>query len=130
MAVAEQFRRDEIEFGGIERASGSDQPLVAVVIRHVMRRQQHCVVARRVQMAVRPVHDDGLRQYDTAFRAKVVDDELVMLGPIHSLRARGRRGERETERGRRSQCRGSPINNPLRNHHVSHPPSRLTKIWR
>ena len=62
VAVAEQLRRDEIELRGVERAPRADQPLVAVVRRHVVRRQQHGVVVRRVQVAVRAVDDDRLRE--------------------------------------------------------------------
>ena len=73
VAVAEQLRRDEEQRRGVERAAGPDQPLVAVVLRHVVRRQQHGVVARGVEMAVRAVDDARLRQRDAAFRVKVVD---------------------------------------------------------
>jgi hypothetical protein len=62
MAVAEQLGRHQEEFGGVERAIGADQPVVAVMIRHVVRRQQDGVVARRVEAAVGAVNNPRLRE--------------------------------------------------------------------
>ena len=97
VSVAEQLRRDEKERRGVERASWADQPLVAVVRRHVVRRQQHGVVARRVQVAIRPVDDDRLGQHDAALRPKILDRVFVMLGAVDALRARGWSDHRQRE---------------------------------
>ena len=94
-AVAEQFGRDEEQRRRIERAVRADQPLVAVVVRHVVRRQQHHVVARGVEVAVRAVDDPRLRQRDAALGVEVVDDELVMLGGV---RRGGRRLDEKHQR--------------------------------
>ncbi len=87
MPVAEQLRRYEEQLRRIEREAGADQPLVAVVVGHVVRRQQNGVVARGVQAAVRAVDDDRLGQGDARLRVEVVDHELVMLGVVDALRA-------------------------------------------
>ena len=98
VAVAEKLRRDEKQLPGIERAVRPDQPLVAVMGRHVMRRQQHGIVARGVELSVRAVDDPRLRQRHAALGLEVVDDELVMLGGVRrrlgSLRRRARRRQK------------------------------------
>ena len=108
-AVAEQFGGDEKQPGRVQRPVGSDQPLVAVMVRHVVRRQQHDVVARGVQAAVRAVDDPRLGQRDAALGTEVLDHELVMVGgvrrngrhrPLGVLRlcvARGGEHQREEE---------------------------------
>ena len=68
MAVAEQFGSDEEQFGGIERELFADQPLVAVVVGHVVRGQEDDVVLRGVELAIGAVDDFGLRKGDAGLR--------------------------------------------------------------
>ena len=82
VAVAEKLGGDQEQRRKVERATGADQPLVAMVVRHVVRRQQDRVVARRVEPAVGAVDDPRLRQRDAALGAEVVDRELVMFGGV------------------------------------------------
>jgi len=70
----------------VERAIRSDQPFVAVMVRHVMRRQQHDVVARGVQRAVGAVDDLGSRQRHAALGAEIIYKEFVMLGRVRRCR--------------------------------------------
>ena len=81
----EAMCRDEEQFRRVECAFGSDQPLVPVMVRHVVRRQEHRVVAGGVEPPVRAVDDPRLRQRGAAFGAEVVDDELAMLGGVRGL---------------------------------------------
>src|SRR6185437_8430277 len=97
--VAEQLGSDEKELRGVERKAWPDQPLVAVVVGHVVRWKQHCVVARRVQAAVRAIDDDRFREHHTGLGAEVLDRELMMLGAVDALGADARESD-----DRRSEC--------------------------
>jgi hypothetical protein len=77
------------------------------MIRHVMRREQHRVVARGAEVTVGSIHDARLWKRDAAFGMKGGDDELVMLGEVRArgagvLRAGGRGQEQRRDENHRS----------------------------
>src|ERR1700689_1405923 len=80
MAAAEHFGSDKEELVGIKREFFADEPFVAVVVGHVMRRHQDDVIFGGVEVAVGAVDDAGLRERDTGFGFEVGDDEFVTLG--------------------------------------------------
>src|SRR3954454_8850026 len=66
------------------------------MVGHVVGREQHGVIARGVQRAVRAVDDPRFGQHGAAFTPEVVDHELVMRGRVRcGLRLSGGRRERE-----------------------------------
>src|SRR4051812_6101142 len=105
LTVPEQFRRNQEQLRRIERTRltrlrrrtlAGDQPVVAVMVRHIVRRQQDGIIASRVQRSVRAIDDARLRQHRAGLGAEVVDDELVMRGGVRRrLRLSSRRRERE-----------------------------------
>ena len=86
-----------------ERESRSDQPLVAVVIGHVVRWEQDDVVPRGVEMAIGAIDHRRLREDHSALRPEVAQDKLMMLGAVDTSGGALRRGGRAQERGERSQ---------------------------
>ena len=76
-AVAEQFAGDQEHLARVERLARTDQPTVAVHVRHVVRRQQDGVIPRGVQLAVGAVHDVRLGQHRAALRLEVLDQEFM-----------------------------------------------------
>ena len=80
LAVAEQFGGDAQKLRGIERAIRAYEPFIAVEVRHVMRRQEHGVVARGVQMTVGSIDDTHLRHRHAALGVEIGDRELMAFG--------------------------------------------------
>src|SRR5580698_11514772 len=80
MAAAEHFRCDEEEFVGIESEFFADEPFIAVIVSHVMRRHEDDVIFGGVEVAVGAVDDAGLRERDARFGFEIGDDEFVTLG--------------------------------------------------
>lgn len=79
-AVAEHLGRDQEQPARVERAAGADQPVVAVQVGHVVRGQQHGVVAGRVQGAEGRVHDPGIGQRHAGLGGEGGQRELLAQG--------------------------------------------------
>jgi len=79
MPVAEHFCRDNKILRRIKRLIWTDQPLIAMKIRHVVRRYKHGVVPGGIQMAVGSVNDVCLQQRHAAFGFEVGNYEFVRL---------------------------------------------------
>ena len=86
LAITEQFGRHEEILRRVERLVRPDQPLVAMRVGHVMRRQKDNIVVCGVEPAVGRVHDTRLGQHNPAFEFEVVDDEGVSLAIDRSAR--------------------------------------------
>ena len=108
MRVPEQLRGDEKNPGRVERLAGADQPLVTVMVRHVVRREQDRVVACGVQAAVGAVNDSRLGEDDAALGLERVDDELVVRGTVRrrcALRGGQRHGGAEQQENEERRAR-------------------------
>src|SRR5579862_2091745 len=80
VTAAKHFSGDEEEFLGIEREFFADEPFVAVIVGHVVRRHEDDVVFGGVEMAVGAVDDFGLRESDAGFGFEIGDDKFVAFG--------------------------------------------------
>ncbi len=79
VSVAKQFRSHQKKLRGIEGVARPAQPLIAMEVCHVVRRQEHRVVAGRVQVTEGPIFDANLWKGHPALGLEVRDDEFVAL---------------------------------------------------
>ena len=99
-AVAKQLGRDQKQLGRIEAFAGADEPLVAVVPGHVVRGQQHGIVALGIEVAVGAVAHPRLGQHGAALRFEIGERKKVVryaVGRRLGLGAGGEASEQEKE---------------------------------
>ena len=82
MPVAEQFSRDEEQAGSVERMILSDEPLIAVEVRQIVRRQKDHVVLAGVEVAIGSIRHVRPRQGDTTLGPEVRNHELVTFSGL------------------------------------------------
>src|SRR3954470_19949624 len=106
--VAKQLGRDEKELEGVKRPAGSDEPLIAMKVRHIVRGEQHGVVTGSIQMAIGSVNDTHQRQRDAAFGTEVRNRKLMLIGAVgfgSGLASRGSlRGQEGGKQEQKRKC--------------------------
>src|SRR5256885_2461466 len=107
---SEEFGGDEEVPCGIERQPWPDQPVVTVVIGHVVRGKENRVVTGGIEMAVRAISDLHLWECDAALEGELGERE----GAVHGLVGgpgllpgcgRDERGEKCRQQGRSATVR-------------------------
>src|SRR2546423_9238028 len=86
MPIAKHFRGDKQKLRCIKRVAWPDQPFVAVIVGHVVRRQKDDVVMGSVEMPIGSVHDPRRRQHRSTLCVEVRDDKFVAFTSFWPLR--------------------------------------------
>ena len=101
MPVAKQLGGDQEKLRSVERVIRTNEPLVAVEVSHIMRRQQNHVVLSCVQMPIRTIDDVGLGQGHAALGLELRNYELMAfagVGLCRDVLGEESRAEQEQEK--------------------------------
>src|SRR5271154_3923645 len=77
--MAKQLGGDKKLAGWVKCLAWSDQPLITVHVRHIVRRQKHCVITSCIQMSISAINDLCLWQNDSTLGMEIMDDKFMRL---------------------------------------------------